>query len=318
MLAPFYAALAAAFLFYLAIPVAVALRVRAQWRSFRDRVAELEGYPVLTYGAAARLAEDGGSRRCRVFGSVEAIEGSDRVWVRGEGVSVLVDLSKAPVYTVPPGDPQAGSVRRLRWGSISSVAERARAFVGGKLVLESGRPVFVDSPGESLVVAIHDGRDEDLASRLIVGGRSQNEYFGYATPLSIALGLIAISVILLIARSSPFSTVRALVFLTGVLPVLPFAPPGLFLFLGYRHLWRRALALRIERDELRYSLPRRSSSPGSAEAGAGRLPPNLDSGALARAANRKALAAIMYALLCLASAVALNYALAFVAWRAAL
>ncbi len=314
MLVPFYAALAAAVAFFLAIPVAVALRVRSQWRSFRDRVAELEGYPLLTYGEAASLAGEAGKvSRFRLFGSIEAIEGPDRVWVRGEGVSALVDLSKAPVYTAPPEDAEAGSVRRLRWGSISSVVEGTRAFVGGRLVSESGRPVFVDSPGESLIVVIHDGEDEGLFSRLIVGGRSPNEYFGYATPLSIALGLIAVSVILLIARSSPFSTVRALVFLTGILPVLPFAPPGLFLFLAYRRLWRRALALRIERDALKYSLPPLGESikePSAAKA--------AEPGKLAREANKRALTAIAYALLCLALAVAMNYALAFIAWRAAL
>ncbi len=315
MLVPVYAALAAAFAFFLAVPVLAALRVRAQWRSFRDRVAEVGRYPVLGYGDAAQAAGGGADRgdRFRLYGSVEAIEGPDRVWVRGEGVSALVDLSSAPVYAAPPGESEAGSVRRLRWGSISSVAEGTRVFVGGKLAAESGRPVFVDAPGEGLVFVIHDGDDEGLFPRLIVGGRSRNEYLNYATPLSVALGLIAVSVILVVARSSPFSTVRALVFLTGALPVLPFAPPGLFLFLAYRRLWRRALALRIERDELRYSLPR-PEAPG--RGGAGSRP--ADPGRLALEAERKALAAIAHALLCLALAVAMNYALAFIAWRAAL
>jgi hypothetical protein len=315
VLVPVYAALAAAFLFFLAVPVFSGLGLRLQWRKFRDRVAELHGSPILTYGDAARAAVDGtGGRRgsFRLYGSVEAIEGADRVWIRGDGVSALVDLSKAPVYTVPPGDPEPGSVRRLRWRSVSSVVEGTRMFVGGRLILESGRPVFVDDPEENLVAVIHDGDDEHLASRLIVGGRSVNEYFGYATPLSVALGLIAISIILYASRKSPFSSVRALVFLLGALPALPFAPPGLFLFLAYRRLWRRALELRIERDAL--SLPGGiASAVESADGDRGTDGPRSPKVAAGRAA-----AAVAVSLVCFVLAVAVNYALAFIVWRATL
>jgi hypothetical protein len=310
VLVPVYAALAAAFLFFLLVPALGALGIRSQWRDFRRRVAELSAAPILTYGDVARAAEGRGAEgggTFRLHGSVEAIEGPDRVWIRGDGVSALVDLSRAPAYTVPPGEPEAGSVRRLRWRSVSSVAEGARIFVGGRLVVESGLPVFVDVPGEGLVAVIHDGDDEGLAARLIVGGRSLNEYVGYATPLSVALGLIAISVILFAARSSPFSSVRALVFLLGALPALPFAPPGLFLFLAYRRLWRRGLDLRIERDELR--LPTR---------GAIRVTDAADRERRAAAAGRGALASVAAATLCVALAVAVNYALAFIVWRATL
>lgn len=317
MLVPVYAALAAAFLFFLIIPIIGAMSLRSQWRRFRDRVVELGRAPVLTYGDVARAAAGRAAAResFRLYGSVEAIEGADRVWIRGAGVSALVDLSKAPLYTVPPGDPEAGSVRRLRWRSVSSVVEGTRMFVGGRVVVDSGRPVFVDDPDEGLIAVIHDGDDEGLASRLVVGGRSVNEYFGYATPLSVALGLIAVSVILLISRTTSFSSVRALVFLIGTAPVLPLAPPGLFLFVAYRRLWRRALDLRIERDALRLSL-----SPGI-EIPRGRAPDETSSDdreRLAAEAARKAVASIVSALLCIALAVALNYALAFLAWRATL
>jgi hypothetical protein len=300
VLVPVYAALAAAFVFFLLIPIIGASGLRVQWRKFRGRVVDLAGAPVLTYGDVARATEGrAGGRGCfRLYGSVEAIEGADRVWIRGDGVSALVDLSKAPLYTVPPEAPEAGSVRRLRWRSVSSVVEGTRIFVGGRLAVEEGRPVFVDDPEESLIAVIHDGDDEGLSSRLIVGGRSVNEYFGYATPLSVALGLIAISVILFISRKSPFSSVRALVFLMGALPALPFAPPGLFFFIAYRRLWRRALDLRIERDI------RALSRPESA-------PPTSD-------VARKAVVAVASSVFCFALALAINYALAFIVWRATL
>jgi hypothetical protein len=316
VLVPVYAALAAALVFFLVIPVIGAAGLRSQWHKFRDRVIELALSPILAYSDVARTAGGGAGRGSfRLYGSVEAIEGADRVWIRGEGVSALVDLSRAPVYTVPPGEPEAGTVRRLRWRSVSSVVEGTRMFVGGRLVAESGRPVFVDDPDERLIAVIHDGDDEGLAARLIVGGRSLNEYFGYATPLSLALGLIAVIVVLFVTRGSPFSSVRALVFLIGALPALPFAPPGLLLFLAYRRLWRRALELRIERDALRLSLSGASFPPGLAAA--------AGSGAASAArssveAGRKAVACIAAAAFCFALSAALNYVLAFLVWRARL
>jgi hypothetical protein len=317
VLVPVYAALAAALAFFLIIPVIGAAGLRSQWRKFRDRVIELALSPVLGYADVAKAAGGGGGRGSfRLYGSVEAIEGADRVWIRGDGVSALVDLSRAPAYTVPPGEPEAGTVRRLRWRSVSSVVEGTRMFVGGKLVAESGKPVFVDDPDERLIAVIHDGDDEGLAARLIVGGRSLNEYFSYATPLSLALGLIAVIVVLFVTMGSPFSSVRALVFLIGALPALPFAPPGLLLFLAYRRLWRRALDLRIERDALRLSLPGAALPTGLAAAAGG----GGASAAARRSAEayRKALACIAAAVLCFALSVALNYVLAFLVWRATL
>jgi hypothetical protein len=306
VLVPVYAALAAALVFYVIIPVLGAVALRSQWHKFRDRVIELALSPTLTYADVAKAVGGGAGRGSfRLYGSVEAIEGADRVWIRGDGVSALVDLSAAPVYTVPPGRPEAGSVRRLRWRSVSSVVEGTRMFVGGRLAAESGRPVFVDDPDERLIAVIHDGDDEGLDARLIVGGRSLNEYFGYATPLSLALGLIALIVILFATRGSPFSSVRALVFLTGALPALPFAPPGLLLFIAYRRLWRRALELRIERDELRIGPPGGESSAA-------------DAARRSAEAGGKAVAYIALSVLCLGLSAALNYVAAFLIWRARL
>jgi len=308
---PLYAALTAAFIFFLVIPIIGAVGLRAQWRSFRMRIAQLETKPVLTYGHVARILggdEDSGS--FRFFGSIEAIEGSNRVWVRGEGVSALVDLSRAPVYTIPPDTSEPGSVKKYRWSSFSSVVEGTRIFVGGKVVVEADRAVFVHTPDESLVVVVYEGEDAGLASRLIIGGRSANEYLGYVTPLSFALGLIAISIILVIARSSPFSSVRALIFLIGTVPVLPFAPPGLVLFLLYRRLWRKALSLRIDRDMLRLAVPSLEKRDAPADGSE-----HVELRRRADALNRKSVILVMASGLCLAAALTLNYVLAFLVWR---
>jgi len=266
VLLPVFAAFAAALVFYLLVPVAGAFVLRGQWRRFRARIARLATLPYLRYRDVADADREGRSRvGCfRLQGIIEAIEGPDKVWVRGKEVSALVDLSRAPLYVLPPGLAEAGSVERLRWRSVSSLVEGTSVFVAGILILEAGRPTFVDDSGEALVAVCHDGDEGRLVSRLIEGGRAPNEYWNYLTRVSMALGLVAVSGLLLLLRTSIFSTLRALMFLAGLSPVLPFAPPGLALFLLYRGLWRRALASRVARDLLR--LPLRYSEAGGAAA----------------------------------------------------
>jgi hypothetical protein len=260
VLLPLYAAFFAAVLFYLLIPVAGAFRLRNHWRRFRERVILLSRAPTLRYGDLAAAAREGRARagRFRLYGTIEAIEGPDKIWVRGKDVSALVDLARAPLYVASPGPDEtpdeAGSIERLRWRSVSSLVEGTSIFVAGILAIEDGRPVFVDAPDESLVAVCHDGSDANLVPRLVAGGRAPNEYWNYPTRISLALGLAVISGILLLSSASLFSTVRALIFLAGAAPVLPFAPPGLALFFAYHRLWRRALASRTLRDLLRLPL----------------------------------------------------------------
>jgi len=263
VLLPVYAAVAAALLFYLLVPIAGAFMLRQQWRRFRDRVSVIGLSPRLRYRDIAAARREGRSEvgRFRLSGIIEAIEGNDKVWVRGTGVSALVDLSRAPLYVLEPGAVEAGSIQRMSWNSVSSLVEGTNISVGGILELEGGRPVFVDRPDETLIAVCHDGEDSHLASKLTAAGRALNEYWNYPTRISLALGLVAISSILLFYRTSVFPTIRAMVFLLGASPVLPFAPPGLALFFLYRRLWRRALVYRIERDLLR--LPLRFEAQGA-------------------------------------------------------
>lgn len=264
MLFPIYAALAAAILFYLFIPLVGAFRLRAQWHRFRDRVALLGLAPRLRYRDLAEARREGRKEigRFRLGGTIEVLEGADKVWVRGPGVSALVDLSRAPLYVLAPGPAEAGSVRRMSWSSVSSLVEGTRILVAGLLVEKEGRPIFVDRPDEALIAVCHDGSEAGLVSRLTAAGRAPNEYWNYPTRVSLAIGLVALSAILLLFRNSAFSTVRGIVFLAGASPVLPFAPPGLAFFLIYHRLWRRALASRAERDLVK--LPLRYAAGGDA------------------------------------------------------
>ena len=232
--------------------------LRAQWRRFRARFAELKRAPILRYRdvAAAAGAGDIVVGRFRLYGRVEALEGSDRVWLRGQGVTALVDLRDSPLYAltdVEDGSP-AGVVR-LSWKTVPALAAGTSMLAAGFLVLEEGKPVFIDAPGESLIALSYDCEDEALVSAIVSGSRAANEYWTPLSQVSLAIGVAVESVLLVfLAGRTPFSTVRAMSFLVGVSPVLLFAPPGLFFFLLYRSLWRRALSLRVQRDLLRMPL----------------------------------------------------------------
>lgn len=260
MLLPVYAAIAAAIVFYLLIPIGGAFVLRGQWRRFRRLVSRLGALPPLRYRDLAEAEREGRAEvgRFRLQGNIEGIEGADKVWVRGKSVSAIVDLSRAPLYVLAPGSAdapaEAGSIERLMWSSVSSLVEGTNIFVAGLLVLEDGRPVFIDRPDGPLVAICHDGSKDWLVSRLIAGGRAPNEYWNNLTRISMAIGLVSISAILLLLRTSMFPTLRVLMFLAGLSPVLPFAPPGLAFFLFYRRLWRRALASRTARDLFRLPL----------------------------------------------------------------
>ena len=299
MLLPVYAALCAALVFYLLIPIVGAFTLRSQWRRFRERILLLEQAPRLRYRHLARALDERRAEvgRFRLYGTIDAIEGTDKVWIRGREASVLVDLSRAPLYVLASAEDnagtEAGSIERLTWSSVSSLVEGTSIFVAGLLVIEDGRPVFVDRPDETLIAVCHEDDEKKLISRLIGGGRAPNEYWNYPTRISIALGLVAISGILLVYRSSPYSTVRSLIFLAGAGPILPFAPPGIVFFFAYRRLWRRALASRTARDLLRLPLrlseqredgmeyERRALGPGEAPPeGATRIAPSSSTKAL--------------------------------------
>jgi hypothetical protein len=258
VLFPVNAALAVAIVFYLLIPVVGAFGVRAQWRRFRKLVTELSLVPLFTYSDLAAAEKDGRTSLGlhRLYGRVEAIDRQHRIWVRGESVSALIDLSRAPLYVLSTAQENVGSsVERLAWRSVPSLAEGTMIFAAGMIAIEDGKPIFVDEGEEPLLVVCHDNEEGSLISSLIAAGRRANEYWNTLGRFSLALGLVLSSgFLVLMSRSIFFSAVRTLTFLAAIIPILPLAPPGLFLFLLYRRFWRQALLLRTTRDLIRLPL----------------------------------------------------------------
>jgi hypothetical protein len=311
VLFPFFLAVGSAFLFYFLLPVIGAFRVRGRWRRFRESLIAASCHPPLRYrdlAAGLGMAPGPASGSYTMCGIIEAFEGERLLWVRGQGVSAAVDLGSAPLYVLSSVDDEvgrkrhpAGSVERHTWSSIRMLSEGTRIFVAGHLSFDRGKPLFVDRPGEPLIAIAYDCPDGELVGRAVAGARHPNEYWNPLTRVSLILGLVAGSLILLVgAGSSPFPTVRALSFLAAASPALPFLPPGLFLFFADRQWWRRALERRIERDLASLHAAR---SPGRAEAARIRF-------------ARRAAAAARLAGTFLIGSVLLNAVMLFYLWRA--
>lgn len=307
MLLPVYVSVSIAFLFYLLLPALGALRVAATWRAFRRRVSGAMLSPVLDFAAAR--APGRGEGPWRVDGRVEAIEGTERLWVRTGTVSVVVDFSRAPLYVLARREPdlppdaieRAGGVERLRWSNVRSLAEGARLFVAGGVAFDEGHPVFHNRPECPLLVVLHDEEEDGLESTLVAAGRVRNEIWSRSTFLFWTVGLALSSLLSSWAgRSGTLDSIRFLSWLVTLSPLLPFFPPGTLFFMAARRAWRTSLHARMRRDL-------GDLSPAEHEPGS----PAQDPRATAAGPVPAAVAALGLAVL----AYAANFALAMVAWR---
>src|SRR5512140_1749971 len=87
-------------LFYTAFPAIGAFIARAQWRMFRRRVVEVSRYPTAGPAAIGR-ERSAAAGKCRFFGTLEAIQGDDRIWITNGRLSVAADLRGVRVYLIP-------------------------------------------------------------------------------------------------------------------------------------------------------------------------------------------------------------------------
>jgi len=287
MLLPIYVALVVASIFYVVLPVVGGYWSRAQWRRFRERLVQLSLAPRLSLGAWATQRGEATSElpgRYRLYGSMEAIEGENRIWIRSERVTATVDLGRSAFHILANergseiSGARAALVERLPWSRVRVFPEGAKVFVGGAVRIEGGKPVFAEAPAEPLIVVSYEGTESTLLSRLIAGGRRDNEYWNPLSRVSLALGIGVMGIFLaIILRGDWFPTVIFLSLLIALTPALPLLPPGLPLFFGYLHFWRKALADRTIRDLLRLPL-RYFVSGESVEEDGGRSAPLPEGG----------------------------------------
>ena len=276
---PFIIILAITTLFYAAFPGVGALVARTQWRVFRRSITAASGYPTARPPAVGR--EHGAFVGCfRFFGTLEAIQGEDRIWITNGRFSVAAYLRNVRVYLVPEGGPSPSPqaeptashvLRSAPWNAIFSLPEGTPVFVAGALFSEEGRGVFRADGRIRLLVVIHECPPESLLSRAISGGRHRNELVNPLTVPSLAIGALSLMIIALSLLGSPEYRLAALLALSlGLVPLTPFLPPGFPLYFAYRSVWKRGRHLRAQRDivraPLRYFEPL-EETPGAARNG---------------------------------------------------
>src|SRR5271157_3429019 len=104
-----------AVLFYAGLPALGAFQARGQWRRFRTTVTRVSRYPTATPGVVGR-ERSAPVGYYRFFGTLEAIQGDDRIWLTNGRFSVAADLRNVRVYLIPEaehaetGTPALGSV----------------------------------------------------------------------------------------------------------------------------------------------------------------------------------------------------------------
>jgi hypothetical protein len=253
MLAP---VAAVALLFFLALPGVGAFLARARWRGFRRSLLAVSRWPSADAppAAAAGAGPDGfvGYRRC--FGSLEALQGDDRIWLAGEAGSVAVDLRGVEVHLLPGASGFGGpdvedEIPSVSGSRIFALSEGTTFLVGGALYREEGRSVFRARDGKPPFALIYDCPRAEIVRRAIRGGRHRNEYWNPFTVPSLVTGSFLLAVLAWVLLGQPGTRrVAAAALAAAIGPLAPFLPPAFPLYFLYRRCWRRGRQLRAERD----------------------------------------------------------------------
>jgi len=248
-----------AFFSYLIVPGLGGLQARSRWRRFRKRVRESALLPEVGFDPGGNDSPLGSHR---FTGRIEALQGGDSLWIRGEGVSVQALMSDSEIYILPsesasPPDAQAleeerlpeGTPGTLSWKQMTTLQEGYRVYLIGFLERRDGVLRMFGSREVPLLSILHDS--EDVIPRAVWSGRQKNEYWNSLTPWALLAGSLA----LFVMASAVFRTYQAFLparifLLLALIPVLPFLPPGVAFFFFYLANWRRARFLRAERDIL--------------------------------------------------------------------
>ena len=114
---------------YLMLPFFGGLRVRRQWRYFREILQQSVEFPQPRFSGSWNHGQHG---LHRFLGRIEALEGDDQLWIRGAQVTLRVQASQANIYilsstTLPPSDARAlleerlpeEAPRKISWRQLS-------------------------------------------------------------------------------------------------------------------------------------------------------------------------------------------------------
>ena len=253
------AAVLVALLSYIIIPGLGGLQARTRWRKFRERIRKSALLPVVPFYTGG-FDEPLGAHR--FTGRIEALQGNDSLWIRGEGVSVQALMSGSEIYILSSErarTPDARTLleerlpeehpRTLSWKQMTSLQEGSRVYLVGFLERREGILRMYGSRDVPLISILHEG--EDVIPRAVWSGRQRNEYWNVLTPWALLAGSLALFIMAsAVFRTHLASSSARMFLLMALFPVIPFLSPGVSFFLIYLANWRRARFLRAERDLL--------------------------------------------------------------------
>lgn len=244
-----------ALIFFGILPFLGAIYTRTRWRRFRKSLIEASMVPVYP-------ANSSGNQARRFFGSLDAIEDENIIWLSDGRHRVRVDLSTQHIFVLPGHDLNSEVLQRsdaspayTRWKNLSSLPEGTRFFIYGMVDNSSLVPLFYSDPLCRMLVIVHDVESEQVLSRSIQTGRQRNEFWNSITPFSLLSGVM-LELLLLLQVLQQSGEDFSMIFLVplALLPGLILAPPGIFLYFLYRSQWRQGRNYRSQRDLLRLPL----------------------------------------------------------------
>jgi len=197
------------------------------------------------------------------YGGIESITDGHTLWVKGDDLTIPVSIAKTKCYLLPihEGEGFPEPPQEIRWNQISTITEGAKVFIGGRIKKEDGRLSFVSTNDEPLMVIFYNCPDDSLAVAIIRAARTHDEYWNNITPVSLALGALALIYIAAFYLSRPAFRLTVISALAAVfIPILPIFPPGLLLTSVYRRLTWDSRKLRANYDLARYGLLPHSST----------------------------------------------------------
>jgi len=252
---------------YGVIPIAGAFFNRYKWGRFRKRFDNLRLAPLLDYrqyrqiGNAASGEGQGGI--FRFAGEIESITDGKTLWVKGSDLTISVSLEKTNCWLLPihEGGGVPDAPEQIHWNRISTLTEGARVFIGGSLKMQNNRFIFVSSKEKPLIVIFYSCPDSSLTDRIIRAARTRNEYWNNITPVSLAMGALALVYIAASFLNRPAFRMTVITALVAIFtPILPVFPPGFLFTVLYRRMTWDARKYRAYWDLA--LLPMRFLSPG--------------------------------------------------------
>jgi len=237
------------------VPITGGFINRYKWKRFRNRFNSLRLIRLLDYRQYRQLEGEGGI--FRFSGGIESITDGQTLWVKGDDLTIPVSLEKTKCFLLPihegEGFPEAP--QRIRWNRISTITEGAKVFIGGRIKNQDDRLSFVSTKEQPLMVIFYSCPDASLAEAIIRAARTRHEYWNNITPVSLAIGALALIYIAASYLGRPAFRLTVISALSAVfIPIFPILPPGILLTALYRRLSWDSRKLRANYDLARFGL----------------------------------------------------------------